>query len=48
MYVCTEVEVADTLVHRFWMVDDLCVRSEATTPNLSRKLIAVWMCGSEN
>jgi hypothetical protein len=39
--VCTEVAVADILIHRFWVVDVLCVRSAATTPNLFRKLIAV-------
>jgi hypothetical protein len=43
-----EVEVPDLLIHIFWVVDVLCVRRAATAPNLSRKLIAVRMCGNEN
>jgi hypothetical protein len=45
---CMEVDVAYSLIHRLWVFDVLGVRSAATTPNLSRKLIAVWMWGSEN
>jgi len=41
VYVCKEVEVADILIHGFWVVDVLYVSRATTTPDLSRKLIAV-------
>ena len=39
--VCGEVEVADILIHRLWLVAVQRVRNAATKPNLPRKLIAV-------